>query len=728
MVDPGQAYETYLSTCIEFNETMVPLFSSVNLEKIETPTDLNAAYWRRNMESQVLFLGAVHGILADSEEAQNFMEVGPHSALAGPLRQTCHSMTLKKDPVYIPTLTRNSEDTRSQILDTLGCAHLSGVSVDFAAANGTGNVLVDLPSYPWQHTIRHWHESRMANQWRCQKDPHHEILGARIIESSDLEPSWRNLLFLEDVPWIWDHVLQGNVIFPVAGYIAMVGEAMCQLHPGGLDYSIKNLTLKSPLLLKDKQAVELVTSLRAVRLNDYANSQWYSFTIMAYDGTDWTTHCHGQVRSHFSYPSLARQLDRKLRVVNSDQWYQALKKHGLSYGPSFRGLTNITAHPVALEAHAAVSNRSGGCPSRYTLHPTVIDQCLQLMSVAMTNGLSRHIDRLAIPAAMSDLYIGGETSDMSLAVNLTQHTIGPFAGNATLMGNEKLLLSLREATFFSIQDPEPNGSSIPLTSEIRWMPDPDLTASDLWMPPPISSGQRLEVAEDLGKASCLYALETAELMAQREPSDDAIAKFKSWVIAEALKLRSGENAMFPESAGWISATSKERRQVIKDISAKWKDETMFTSVVACLQTIWENVLGLAEGSKSALDVLMEDEKLEKFYATVGRSFIWDYPLQLLGHANPRLCVLEIGAGTGAMTRWVLSNLKSKEGHCLYSSYVFSDISPGFTVAAQEQFADQRNMQFKVLDITRDPDEQGFEPHSFDLVIASNVGCSSLPNI
>jgi hypothetical protein len=30
------------------------------------------------------------------------------------------------------------------------------------------------------------------------------------------------------------------------------------------------------------------------------------------------------------------------------------------------------------------------------------------------------------------------------------------------------------------------------------------------------------------------------------------------------------------------------------------------------------------------------------------------------------------------------------------------------------------MEFKVLDVCRDPEDQGFEPHSFDLVIASNV--------
>ncbi|KAJ5142667.1 Fum1p [Penicillium bovifimosum] len=724
MFKPGQAYEASLSTCIEFNEEMVPLFSSVNSEKIQNPADLNAAYWRKNLESPVLFLGAVQNVLADTDEETvgGFLEVGPHSTFAGPLRQIFKSKTLKKDPVYIPTLTRYHENAKLQILSTLGCAHLCGFDIDFVAANGTGNVLTNLPSYPWQHATRHWRESRMGRQWRCPQWPHHELLGARIVESSDLEPSWRNLLHLEDVPWIWDHVLQDNIIFPAAGYIAMAGEAVCQLHPDATDYSIQNLSLRSPLLLRDEQAIEVVTSLRTIKWNDYADSDWYEFKILAYDGQDWTTHCQGKLRSHFDHPpsALGHKHTRKLRKVDSDSWYYALRKQGLNYGSSFRRLNDISADPVKFEAHATVSNKGNGCPSRYTIHPTVIDQCLQLMSVATTNGVARRIDRLAIPASVGHIYIAGETSDMSLEVNLSKYQVGPFAGNASVVGEGKTLLLINEAAFFSVQDPSSNEFSIPLTAEIRWMPDPDLTPSKIWMPTPISSGTEFEISKDLGRVSCIYVLETAGLMAQLEPKNTHIAKFRLWVIAEASKLQSGANSMFPESKDWILMTSQERRSVIQNLSLKWKDEEAFTAMAECLQVVWENVLDFSTGSKSALDVLMENDRLAALYRAADHSFIWGYLFQLLGHANPRLRVLEIGAGTGGTTQKVLSYLKSKDGVCLYSKYVFSDISPGFTVAAQEKFSGHSNIEFKVLDISQDPQEQEFEPHSFDLVIASNV--------
>ena len=58
------------------------------------------------------------------------------------------------------------------------------------------------------------------------------------------------------------------------------------------------------------------------------------------------------------------------------------------------------------------------------------------------------------------------------------------------------------------------------------------------------------------------------------------------------------------------------------------------------------------------------------------------------------------------------------GHC--TEYVFTDVSPRFTAHAQQKFAQYPFVQFRTLDIERDPLEQGFDPHSFDLIIASDV--------
>ena len=83
-------------------------------------------------------------------------------------------------------------------------------------------------------------------------------------------------------------------------------------------------------------------------------------------------------------------------------------------------------------------------------------------------------------------------------------------------------------------------------------------------------------------------------------------------------------------------------------------------------------------------------------------------------------MLEIGAGTGGTTTNMLLGLRSEFGERLYSKYSYTDISPGFFVAAKERFKDYGNIEFSVLDISKDPLEQGFEEGSYDSILAANV--------
>ena len=75
-----------------------------------------------------------------------------------------------------------------------------------------------------------------------------------------------------------------------------------------------------------------------------------------------------------------------------------------------------------------------------------------------------------------------------------------------------------------------------------------------------------------------------------------------------------------------------------------------------------------------------------------------------------------GAGTGGATEEILKQLGSS-----FASYTYTDISSGFFEKAQERFQQhQSRMIFKVLDIEKDIEEQGYAPQSYDLVIASLV--------
>jgi malonyl CoA-acyl carrier protein transacylase len=78
-------------------------------------------------------------------------------------------------------------------------------------------------------------------------------------------------------------------------------------------------------------------------------------------------------------------------------------------------------------------------------------------------------------------------------------------------------------------------------------------------------------------------------------------------------------------------------------------------------------------------------------------------------------ILEIGAGTGGATAHILPILDSRN-----TEYIFTDIGSLFTAKAKERFKAYPFMQYKVLDIEKNPVLQGFSPHSCDIVLAANV--------
>lgn len=81
-------------------------------------------------------------------------------------------------------------------------------------------------------------------------------------------------------------------------------------------------------------------------------------------------------------------------------------------------------------------------------------------------------------------------------------------------------------------------------------------------------------------------------------------------------------------------------------------------------------------------------------------------------------VLEIGAGTGSATVEIIRVLQANR---LKINYIFTDISQSFLNAAKiNSGLDYEGLQFQVLDISKDPLQQGFAPSKIDLVLANNV--------
>ncbi|MBU6401285.1 MAG: SDR family NAD(P)-dependent oxidoreductase, partial [Verrucomicrobia bacterium] len=81
-------------------------------------------------------------------------------------------------------------------------------------------------------------------------------------------------------------------------------------------------------------------------------------------------------------------------------------------------------------------------------------------------------------------------------------------------------------------------------------------------------------------------------------------------------------------------------------------------------------------------------------------------------------VIEAGAGTGGLTRVILAAVGDLRARF---EYVFTDVSKGFVDQAKTEFGSaDAAVDFRLLDLEREPEEQGFELQAADAVVCSNV--------
>jgi acyl transferase domain-containing protein len=182
---------------------------------------INPEYWASNLTGRVLFNTAVATLakMEGLEDLGAFVEIGPHSALAGPFKQICQANSFNSFS-YISTLIRN-QDGAQNLLKTAGELFLGDYPVDLYQVNkletsanleiylkGSGLrplTLVDLPPYQWNYEKMFWAEPRMSAEYRQLTHARHDLLGSKIPGLSHHSMVWRNVLRLKDIPWLQDH-------------------------------------------------------------------------------------------------------------------------------------------------------------------------------------------------------------------------------------------------------------------------------------------------------------------------------------------------------------------------------------------------------------------------------------------------------------------------------------------------------------------------------------------
>jgi hypothetical protein len=457
------------------------------------------------------------------------------------------------------------------------------------------------------------------------------------------------------------------------------------------------------------------------RLTDYSDADYYDFTITAYDGKTWVKHCQGQAWNTDKSPE-PKIIEPFIRKVSTKFWYKFMTSLGLSYGPRFQGLENITADPALEFAYATSCDDGELHESYYSIHPTVIDNNLQLMGVAASRGLARTVDKLCVPVFMESVHVCKATGVFAIQAAASHASGTTMLGNVVSAVGDRTVLSINGGSFFSIGDHQSSASAnIPLTTTATWKPDIDLLPQNSLLPfTPIK--RSTEVYPEI---ISLCIIDTALEVRELQPVTDHLAKYQTWIWDMFSQLDSEVLWLAPQAAEWVKLSSPDRRSLFdQNVSKIHPDDHDILNLAGLMRDVMETAGDVIQGVKQPLEVLFQDDKVKNLYNSSRSSDQWRSLFSSLVHSNPRMRILEIGGGTGSTTAIALELLRSSTRVPMFQSYTFTDISVAFLRSAEESFKDHRGISYKVLDITQDPRQQGFELSSYDLIIASNVSISS----
>ncbi|KAG9769377.1 putative polyketide synthase, partial [Aureobasidium melanogenum] len=348
----------------------VTMVSSVSGQEVDA-SDLGPYYWVQNLISPVLFADAVKELVlpanGNGEKTVDLLiEIGPHSALGGPIEQTLRSITGVN---YTSMLVRNQSalDTSMALAADL---FRRGVSFDVAKVNADANckLLTDLPPYAWNHSQKFSAIGRMQREQYAQQFPTRSLLGAMMPTMGERERVWRSFIRLNDEPWLRGHMVGSTVLFPAAGMVSIALEAAQQVveaHKSPLSFKLRDVSFVAAMALTEDMATETVVQMRPHLLATAGNvqSSWWEFNISSCAGPagQMRENCRGLIsivygESRSTYMAQEDAQVEALRIADyravlnelpetcsKASFYDCFAKSGFPYGEIFQGVE--TCHP-----------------------------------------------------------------------------------------------------------------------------------------------------------------------------------------------------------------------------------------------------------------------------------------------------------------------------------------------------------------------------------------------
>lgn len=787
MEDIADEYLVSLATLSVKDNSTIEFYSSVSGKRVPN-SELGPGYWVSNMVNTVQFSDSLQCLLRDPDtrygsqgtsgiRVDTLVEIGPHSALRAPIQQILqHDPKLEAFHIqYVSTLIRNTsaictcQNVAAQLFVNNHPINLKAVNL--SPGSKTSQVLVDLPPYTWDHSSSYWAVPIPLYGNGIDSPSRNDIIGVKATDSSSLEPRWRNIVRTSEVPWVKDHVVQSNILYPAAGFLAMAVEAGHQHRITKNDdvkgYSLREITIGHALIIpQNANKVETMISLRPFSGSLRVSSDiWDEFCVSSsVDGSSWTENCRGLISVQKATETTEvdggrqnrQESDRFCHMISdfetmcttnmdTQEMYKALDRLGLSFGPLFTNMQRARFSADKCIAEISIPNTIAAMPAQFEypfiVHPATLDSCFHSVfpigarysqrgqgtpvpTFIEEMFLSQSIEKS--PGHVFDVYAqseeknatdakgkgGGQRSDSLAVFDRGQSNLQP-----------KITIDGLVFTYLAKDASDANNGDEPkICYQTVWNTDPSFlspaqaTEMSAEYRQPFPQADQACISQ---QASFYYAERVLKTLSAEDVSAMQLhhQKLCKSLTGFCNAVRVGQLGPF-STLGWLGLDFEQRAVVCARVAQ------VPYGIILC--HIGENLSRILRQEIDPLSVLHEGDRLERFYRT-WEPFHQSYQqaavfIKLLGIKNPHLNILEIGAGTGCATQPILEALSGAGTRPPnFTNYDFTDISPAILEKSREKLGRWSNfVTFKKFDIEHDPIEQGYQPGSYDLIVATHV--------
>jgi len=722
-----------------------PVYSTVTGAMVSGP-ELTAEYWWQNIRHPVLFAEAVDQLIKN--DYRLFLEISSHPVLAGSIMKCLAAR--KKEGTVIPSLRRHESD-RIMMLASLGRLYTLGYPIDWNRQHPGGGRFVRLPLYPWQRE-RHWNESDVTRRDRIGILVH-PLLGEPLESAYS---AWSVELDTYRLAYLNDHRVQDAVIFPAAAYVEMaLAAARESFGPGPV--VVEDITFHRALMMPGSESV----SVQLVREPGRPSFDIYSHA----NGSEqpWVRHVSGKIRrcqdgvipQRVSLEEIAARC--KLEIPMSEV-YQIYQKAGMQYGPLFQGVEKLWCGEGEALAQVHLPDGLEAGFAEYLLHPVILDSSFHvLLGAALKEAKEKNRKQGSyVPTRIGRVRFHGRSAkNPRVYARLVDAGNDYFIGDILLLDEEGNTLAEVQAlcTRAIEQSSEKIDSYLyeyqwklqartgqVLERSANYIPTPSQMAKSLQ-----SEGERLRKEFGLDRYDAMdletRALTNAYFLAalhklgwipklnERISADTLVANLG--ILPQHQRLINRELELLAED-GILAAVCGEFevRQMFKESNvgelwrSLWNRYPGQQAELLLMRQCGERLVEVLKGAIDPLELifpqgsataenLYQDAPSFRIYNLLAQKTV-ALALEKLPEGRT-IRILEIGGGTGGMTAYILRKLPADR-----TEYVFSDVTQIFGSQAEQKFHDFPFVQYKVLDIEQDPLAQGFEPHSFDMILASDA--------